>query len=48
MRRIALALLLLHLTGCWHTVHVRVKVTCLQPVTGSMEIEAHLCKGDQK
>lgn len=29
------------LTGC-HITHVRVKVVCVQPVTGSLEIET-LC-----
>ena len=44
MRWIALALLFL--AGCCQTAHVRVKVICLQPVTGSLEVETHFCKGN--
>ena len=39
MRRIALTLLLLTLTAGCQTTYVRVKVWCVQPVTGSLEIE---------
>lgn len=42
MRWIALMLTVL-LTGC-HITHVRVKVVCVQPVTGSLEVETFCVK----
>lgn len=47
MRRIAIALLLC-VVGCCQTAYVRVRVVCLQPVTGSLEVETYLCKGDER